>query len=342
MFELLKLLCETPGVSGSEKSVREIILNEIQDHSDCSVDRLGNIIAFKKGALRASTRLMLCAHMDEVGLIVTAVTEEGFLKFAPVGGIDPRVVLGRRVAFANGRAIGVIGTKAVHLQDAEEKKTSPPFDKLYIDIGALSREDALKYVSPGDTAVFDSDYVEFGDGYLKARALDDRAGCVILTELIKSNLTYDCWFAFTVQEEVGLRGAKTAAFAVKPEAALIIETTTAADIPYVDEYKKVCILGQGPVLGFMDNRTLYDRGLFELARSTAERKGIKSQIKQAVAGGNDAGAIHVSNDGVKTLAVSLPCRYLHSPCCVIKKEDAVETLKLVKELALSVAGGAVC
>jgi putative aminopeptidase FrvX len=342
MFDLLKRLCETPGVSGDEARVRDILLNEIKGHADCSVDRLGNIIAFKKGAQRPKTKLMVCAHMDEVGLIATAVTDEGFLKFTTVGGIDPRVILGRRVIFAKSGIRGVIGTKAVHLQQADERKTAPATDKLTIDIGALSREDTSLSVSPGDTAVFDSDYIEFGDGFIKARALDDRMGCAILIELIKSDLPYDCHFAFTVQEEVGLRGAKTAAFAIKPEAALVIETTTAADIPFVDDYKKVCYLGRGAVLGFMDNRTVYDRGLFAFARAVAAEKGIKSQVKQAVAGGNDAGSIHIANDGVKTLAISLPCRYLHSPSCVIKREDAVETLSLVKELATSVAGKVVC
>lgn len=342
MFDLLKRLCETPGVSGDEARVRDIILNEIKGHADCSIDRLGNIIVFKKGAQRPKTKLMICAHMDEVGLIATAVTKEGLLKFTTVGGIDPRVILGRRVILSKSGIRGVIGTKAVHLQQADERKTAPATDKLTIDIGALSQEDASLYVSPGDTAVFDSDFIEFGDGFIKARALDDRMGCAILTELIKSYLPYDCHFAFTVQEEVGLRGAKAAAYAIKPEAALVIEATTAADIPFVDDYKKVCYLGRGAVLGFMDNRTVYDRGLFALARSVAAEKGIKSQVKQAVAGGNDAGSIHIANDGVKTLAISLPCRYLHSPSCVIKRDDAVQTLRLVKELAASITEKAVC
>jgi putative aminopeptidase FrvX len=338
MLELLTRLCNAPGVSGDESSVAAIITSEIKGHAEYKIDNLGNIIVFKKGLSRPQTRLMLCAHMDEVGLIVTFITETGLLKFDTVGGIDPRVIIGRRIKLSKSSIAGVIATKAVHLQNAEERKVSPDVDKLYIDIGAISREDALKYVTLGDTAIFDSDFTEFGDGLIKARALDDRVGCTMLIELIKSELPFDCHFAFTVQEEVGLRGAKTATYAIKPDAALVLETTTAADIPFIDDHKKVCYLGRGPVLSFMDGRTIYDRGLFDLALTLAEENGIRCQVKQAVAGGNDSGAIHISNEGVRTLAVSLPCRYLHSPCCVIKYEDLLDTLKLVRELLPAIAG----
>lgn len=341
MFELLRKLCAAQGVSGMEKAVSSIILNEIEGYAEFSADRLGNIIVFKKGAARPKTRLMLCAHMDEVGLIVTYIGEEGLLHFAPVGGIDPRVVIGRRVVFQNGTN-GVIGTKPVHLQDDDEKKAVPGFEKLCIDIGASSREAALGAVSPGDTVVFDSEYVEFGEGFIKARALDDRAGCAALIELIKSDLPYDCHFAFTVQEEIGARGARAAAYTVQPEAAIVVEATTAADIPFVDDAKKVCSLGMGPVLSFMDHGTLYDRGLFKLALQKSRELGIPSQVKQAVAGGNDAGAIHTTAGGVKTLAVSLPCRYLHSPSCVIRREDAENTLRLLHGLAGAIAGNSLC
>ena len=167
-------------------------------------------------------------------------------------------------------------------------------------------------------------------------------GCAILVRLIREQLPYDCHFAFTVQEEIGLRGARTAAFAIAPEAAIIVETTTAADIAGVEDSHKVCRLGEGAVLSFMDNRTMYDRGFFELAQKVSAEKGIKSQVKQAVAGGNDAGAVHIANDGVRSLAVSLPCRYLHSPSCIIQSADALSTYNLVKELAAQTAGGALC
>lgn len=338
MLELLRKLCAIPGVSGSETPVAEYIRGEIGGAAQCRIDNMGNLIAFKKGAHRPRHRLMLCAHMDEVGLMVTFVNEQGLLKFAPVGGIDPRVILGRRVRIAKNGTPGVIATKAVHLQDAGERKTSPGIDKLYIDVGAQSQAEALACVQPGDTACFDSEFIQFGDGFIKARALDDRVGCAILLEVLRSDLPFDCTFAFTVQEEVGLRGAGPAAFGVQPDRAIVVESTTAADIPFVDEAQKVCFLGRGPVLSFMDGRTLYDRELFELARRTAEGKGIPCQVKQAVAGGNDAGAIHTAAGGIRTLAVSLPCRYLHSPACVIRRCDLDNSLRLVRELTGALAG----
>ncbi len=344
MLELLKELCLLPGVSGNEKPVSDYIINKISgiDGALYSVDRLGSIIVSKKGANRPKTRLMLSAHMDEVGLIVTNIGDTGMLKFTAVGGIDPRVVLGRRVKVGENGVLGVIGTKAVHLQNSDERKTAPDFDKLAIDIGVSSRKDALKFVKEGDTAVFDSEFVEFGDGFIKSKAIDDRVGCAILLELLSMSLLYDMTFAFNVQEEVGTRGAKATAFAVAPEAAIVVEATTAADVAFVPDEKKVCFVGRGPVLSFMDGRTVYDRGLYNLAMETAKEKGLPCQPKLAVAGGNDAGSIHLSREGVKPLAVSLPCRYLHSPSCVIKYEDALNTLKLVAEVSNRIAASPVC
>lgn len=334
MFDIFKELCELPGVSGNEKPVSDYITDKLKklEGVEYKVDRLGNVLVKKQGKKRPKTRLMLSAHMDEVGLIITNVDDSGMLKFTPVGGIDPRVVLGRRVKVGKNGVLGVIGTKAVHLQDDDERKSAPDFDKLLIDIGATSREDALKYVTAGDTAVFDSDFVSFGDGFVKSKAIDDRVGCAVLLEILSKELTYDIDVAFTVQEEVGTRGAAAAAFSVAPQAAIVVEATTAADVPSVPKEKKVCCLGKGPVISFMDGRTIYDRGLYDLAFEAAKDKGIPCQPKLAVAGGNDAGAIHMSRGGVKPLAVSLPCRYLHSPSCVIKYEDAENTLSLIAEL----------
>jgi endoglucanase len=186
--------------------------------------------------------------------------------------------------------------------------------------------------------VFDSDYIEVGDGLIKARALDDRAGCAVLISLIQSELEYDMTFTFTVQEELGSRGAKTAAFAVEPRAAVIVEATTAADIADVPEDGKVCFLKKGPVLSFMDGGAVYDRALYELAFETAAERGLPCQPKLAVAGGNNAAAVHVSKTGVRTLAVSVPCRYLHSGSCVIAKTDLYHTAALVKAAAEKIAG----
>lgn len=334
--QLLKELSLINGVSGCEDAVRDRIRAEIEPFAECRVDPMGNLIAFRKGAKSSGKTLMLSAHMDEVGLIIHSIDEDGYLSFSPVGGIDPRVLLGRSVKIGETAVHGVIGASPIHMLTSDERKQSPDFDKLKIEIGAKNREDAEKYVSLGDYACFDSDYVNFGEGFIKGKALDDRAGCAVLIELIKQDLPYDMLFAFTVQEEVGTRGAAAAAFGVRPDYALVVEATTAADIADVPAERQVCALRKGPVISFMDGHTIYDRGLYRLAFQVAEKHGLPCQTKAGISGGNDAGAIHMSREGVRTLAVSLPCRYLHSACCVIHKDDLKNTVELVKALSAEI------
>lgn len=333
MLELIKELCALSGISGREDSVREYIIEKIKDHAEYSVDALGNLLAFKKGRKPAKNKVMLDAHMDEVGMIVTGITSEGFLKFEKVGGINSKVIIGRSVKVGENAVNGVIGIKPVHLVDKDKEDVIPSADELYIDIGAASKEEAAKLVSFGDAVCFNSDFVEFGNGFIKAKALDDRVGCAILIEMIRSELEYDIWFSFSVQEEIGTRGAQTAAFNIAPDYAIVVETTTAADISGVKDENRVCICGKGGAVSFMDRSTIYNRALFDRAFEIAAEKGIACQPKTLVAGGNDAGAIHKSRGGVKVLTVSVPCRYLHSPVCVIKYSDAEESLKLIKAVA---------
>lgn len=333
MLELIKELSVLSGISGRENAVRDYIIEQIKDCAEYSVDPLGNLLVFKKGKNAAKNKVMLDAHMDEVGLIVTAITSEGFLRFTKVGGIDSRVILGRTVKVGEKAVNGVIGIKPVHLVDKKAESDIPKADDLYIDIGAKSKEEAAEYVRLGDSVWFESDFIGFGNGFVKSKALDDRAGCAILVEMIKSELEYDMWFSFSVQEEIGTRGAQTAAFTIAPDYAIAVETTTAADISGVKDEKRVCICGKGGTVSFMDRSTLYSKELFDKAFEIAERKNIPCQPKTMVAGGNDSGAIHKSRGGVKVLTVSIPCRYLHSPSCVIKFDDAKESLRLIKALA---------
>ncbi|MBR3593202.1 MAG: M42 family peptidase [Clostridia bacterium] len=332
MRNILRELCETNGASGRETAVRDRIIELIRDHCDYRVDALGNIIAFKKGEKAPEKRIMVDAHMDEVGFIATYITESGLINFATVGGINTECILSQRVVFENG-TVGVIGGKPTHLLSAEAKKKLPEVDSLYIDIGARDRAEAERYVSLGDTAVFCSPYTEQGD-IITARAIDDRAGCAALIKLLREDSVYDFYATFSVQEEVGTRGAATAAFAVAPDFCLCLEATTACDIEGAEGAKNVCFLNCGPIISFMDRGTLYDRELFNAANASA----IPHQIKTAVAGGNNSAAIHKSRDGVRTLAISTPCRYLHSASCMSSYSDIEGAYALAKEM-ISVIGG---
>ncbi len=321
MFDNLKVLCELNGTSGRENAVRDYIISQIDGKAEYSIDKLGNIIAFKKGMRTPKNKIMVDAHMDEVGFIITSIQSDGTLTFAEVGGIDPSVIIGRQVVVGDNALNGVVGARAVHNLSADEREKAPDTDSLYIDIGADNREEAEKYVKLGDNAYFVSEYCEFGNDVIKAKAIDDRFGCSVLIEMINSELLYDMYFTFTVQEEIGTRGAKTAAFSVNPDIAIVIEATTAADIDNVSDGKKVCSLGGGAVVSFMDRSTMYDRELYDIAFSQAKEKNIPCQTKTTVAGGNNSASIHTSRSGVKTIAVSAPCRYLHSPSCVVNKND---------------------
>ena len=332
MKELLKELCLADSVSGDESAVRELIISRIKDVCEYSVDNLGSVICFKKGKKAPGKKLMICAHMDEVGFIVTYIRPDGTLSFGNVGGIDPSVVIGRQVRVGKNRISGVVGSTAVHNLSKEQREKAPKTDSLYIDIGAVDRAEAEKYVSPGDCAYFDSEFIELGGSRIKSKALDDRAGCAIMIELLHEELEYDTYFVFNVQEEIGLRGATASAYSVAPDYAIVLETTTAADIDGAAGAKKVCEVGKGPVVSFMDRHTMYDKELYRLAFDIAKEQGIPCQTKTMIAGGNDAGAVHISGRGVRTMAVSLPCRYLHSPSCVIDTADFENSYKLVKNL----------
>lgn len=329
---MLKDLCLLNGTSGDEVRVRDYIINEIKEYSTYEVDNLGSIIAYKKGKKKPNKTVCINAHMDEVGFIITGITSDGYLRFAPVGGIDTKVCLDRAVTVGENRINGVIADKAYHLLEDSEKDKAPSFDKLLIDIGAKSETEAQSVVSLGDFAYFESDYTELGNGYIKAKALDDRIGCMLMIELIKSELEYDTVFCFNVQEEVGLRGSKCTSFAVGADISIVLEATTAGDLDGVTGADRVCVLGNGGVVSFMDNRTIYDRELYKLAMNTASENNIPVQTKTAVAGGNDAGSIQTSGKGSKVMALSLPCRYIHSPSSVVKKSDIDNTRKLLKEI----------
>lgn len=337
-LKVLKTLCTENGISGDECAIRDIIVSEISKFVDeYKIDRLGNIIAFKKGKNRAKSKLLISAHMDEVGFIVTNITENGYIKFTNVGGVENNVSCAKGVNIGKNNIKGVIGIKPIHLTEDDERKKFPSISDMYIDIGAKDKEQALNYVKLGDSIYFDSIFNDSGN-MIKSKALDDRAGCFLLIDLIKSEIPYDMYFSFVVQEEIGLRGAAVAAYSVNPDFAIVVESTTASDIPTVDEYKTICKLGNGAVIPFMDRLTIYDKELFKLAMDIANESNIKVQTKQAISGGNDAGAIHVSREGIRTICISLPCRYLHSAVSMICKDDLESSRNLLFKLSSKIAG----
>ncbi|MBR3803547.1 MAG: M42 family peptidase [Clostridia bacterium] len=332
MLEMIKELSLIGGPSGREENVRNYIISKLPSSVEYSVDAMGNLLVFVNGKKPAKNKVMLAAHMDEVGMIVTYITDDGLLKFSNVGGIETAALLGKRVKVGESEISGVIGVVPIHLRRGDDELKMPEKDALYIDVGADKKEQLESLVSLGDKIVFDSDCVEFGS-MLKGKALDDRAGCAVMLDMIIGGVEYDTWFAFTVQEEVGCRGAFAAAYNIKPDYAVVIETTTAADISGVSGEKQVCKLGEGAVIPFMDGASVYNLDLYKLAGRLAEEKGFKMQTKTVIAGGNDARAISNSTGGVKTLTVSFATRYLHSASCVISKDDVSQMSLAVKSIS---------
>ena len=331
MVELLKKLCELPGVSGDEGKVRDLLKEYVAPHvNEIKIDRIGNLIAYKKGK-SSNKKVMLAAHMDEVGFIIYNISDDGMLKFRTVGGIDPRILPSKRVKIGPEGIPGILGIKAIHLQEPSERKNAVKVKQMYIDIGAQNREQAQKLVKLGDYAVFDSEFVQFGQNNVKAKALDDRLGCAILAELVKQEFPFDLYACFTVQEEVGLRGAGVAAYQVEPDIAIVVEGTTCSDVADVDEHLHVTRLGRGPAISIADRASYGNKELVNKLIEAAKANNIPFQIKEGMFGGNDAGSIHVSRAGVATAVVSVPCRYIHSPSSVMNLDDYHNTFKLINE-----------
>lgn len=329
LLETLKKLCTLNGVSGLEDEVRAFLKAEAAPFAyEIITDNMGNLLVFKKGKKSPSKKLMLAAHMDEVGIIITAIFEDGCLGFDFVGGIDRRVVIGKRVNI-NGVS-GIIACKGAHFAKKAGEENVPKVEDLFVDIGACDGEEASKCISLGDVGSFNSLPIEFGDGFLKAKAIDDRIGCAVLLELLKEELEVDTWFAFTVQEEVGTRGAIVASYRLEPEIALIVEGTTASDLPGITGAKRICSPGQGVVIPFMDKGTIYDRELYSFATKLADTNGISWQTKQMIAGGTDASVIQRSRTGTKVLGIAAAIRNIHSPACVASIKDFEALHKLAR------------
>ena len=345
---LLQALSDARGVSGNEAAVREVILSAVKDQVDeHRVDTLGNLICLRKARHQAQGercphKVMVAAHMDEIGFIVTGVNGDGTLRFGKVGGIDDRVLLSKQVLVGQDSVPGVIGYRPIHLIPRAERERVAEASKLVIDIGATNKGGAEKLVKLGDYVSFRTTFEVFGESELRAakgKAFDDRAGCAVLTELLKEDYAFDLYAAFTAQEEVGLRGAKVAAYAINPEVALILEGTVCDDLPKKKDLSPVTEVGKGPVISFMDRSFIADRRLVKLLLDTATRLGIPHQLKQGAVGGTDAGAIHLTREGVPSAVVSVPVRYIHAPVSLLSLSDLDHTVHLVREALHTLEGG---
>ena len=326
---LLEKLCNASGPSGYEGDVRKIIKEQIAPYVDeIKVDNMGNIIAHKKGS---GKKVIVDAHMDEVGFIITGYNEDGTLNFYCLGGIAANIIPSKVVLIGENKIPGVIGYKPIHLQGAEERKKAVSYSDCCIDIGSNSKEETKGLVDLGEYVIFDTEFSEFGEGLYKGKAFDDRMGCAVLIEALKENYDCDIYGVFNVQEEVGERGAFVAAFNVKADIGIALEGTICADMPNVPKHLRATEVGKGPAISIMDRTSIFNSDIAREIMKLGDEKGIPYQQRRAIAGGNDAGAIIMSGEGAKVATISVPCRYIHSSVSVASKSDYENTVKLLIE-----------
>lgn len=325
MQELLKQLSEMYGPSGWERAVREFLRDAVSGlAAETRVDALGNLIVRAKAGTEGGRRVMLAAHMDEIGLVISHIDEKGFLRFGPVGGIFPLTMTGQRVRFASGR-IGVVG------REPGENRTEADLTKMYIDIGARDRAEAEKLVQVGDVVCMDRQFAA-ANGRVVGKAMDDRAGCAVLVETLRAltQSPHDVYAVFTTQEEVGLRGATTSAFAVAPDLAIAIDVTSTGDTP---EARPMAVeLGKGPAVKVMDAGMLAHAEVKDLLIRTAESHQIPYQREVLLAGSTDARAIQTSRGGVRAGTVSIPTRYVHTASEMVDMADMHNAVRLLVAL----------
>ncbi|MGB4337677.1 MAG: M42 family metallopeptidase [Bacillota bacterium] len=340
MKDLIKRLTEAYGPSGAEEQIREIIRAEVEPYaSEVTVDTLGNLVCKVKplsppeGA--EPKRIMVAAHMDEIGVMVSYVDDKGFIRFSTVGGLNPYVLMGQKVVFANG-TVGVFG--AERIEDIKDLK----FDKMFIDIGATSREEALAKVSIGDVAAMKREFSDL-DNRVTCKAMDDRIGCAVIIEAMKraKPQVHEVYWVFTVQEELGLRGARVGAYSVNPHVGIAVDVTGWGDTPECTPFNVV--LGGGAAVKAKDSSLIAHPRLKRLMVDVAEREGIKYQLEVLERGGTDAGAMQLTREGVPAGTISIPCRYVHTPCEMVDIGDVEACVSLlaavVDELASPSGGG---
>lgn len=326
MVELLEELSNLSGVSGNEGTVRDFIISRITPYADeISVDGIGSVIAFKKGNNSGRT-LLLSAHMDEVGFIISGITEDGFLKFKSVGKCDTRNIISKCVKI-NDSVDGIIGMKAIHLQKKDERESTVAVKDLFIDIGAKSKKAAQKRVKLGDYVSFTTKAFRLGNN-ICGKAIDGRAGCACLIELMKHEYDDDIYFVFTAQREVGMRGAFASVYDIKADAALVIEGTETADMYGVKDSEKSAELGKGVCISLVDEKAILNPQLTEKLKAALEKAKVDVQIKRRTDNLSDTGAVQQVMGGRITVSVALPVRYAHTPCVMTAETDINALLKV--------------
>ena len=330
----LKTLTEINAPAGHEQPIRRALLEELKAKGhNPYIDKMGNVIVVKEGNGPAPRkRVMVSAHMDEVGLIVTGHTDGGFLKVNQAGGIDPRVLISKRVLVGDDNIPGVIGAVAIHLQSAADRARVMGYRDIAVDIGAIDKKEAERKAPIGTYISFDTPYVEYGEGFACGKAFDDRVGCWTILRLLEEDLPCDLVAAFVSEEEVGCRGASGAAFAQEPDIGIVLEGTTCNDLGDIPEVSQVCKAGQGVAVSFMDGSSIANRDLFKKALEVGAKEGIAHQVKASVSGGNDGGVIQRAREGIPVVVLSVPCRYIHSPSTVVNLSDVESQFELCRAL----------
>ncbi len=331
--ENLEKLSNACGVTGRENEVKDLMIQLLKPYADeIQVDKMENVIAIKKGKAKAP-KIMLAAHMDEVGLMVKTITKDGFLQFSKMGGIDDRILPAQKVAVYTKKGIypGIIGSKPPHIQKEEERKKILAYDDLFIDVGAENKEDAAAMgIAIGDPVAFDIKYVKLGKDAVIGKAFDNRAGCITMVEALKLLKKTECTVCAvgTVQEEVGLRGAATAAFGVDPDLAIALDVTIAGDVPGVREFDTTVKMGKGPALTISDSGLITHPKVLRWLIETAEEEKIPFQIESGLLGSTDAARISMTRQGIPSGNISIATRYIHSPVGMLSIKDIENGAKL--------------
>ena len=332
-MELLKRLSEAAGVPGHEEEVRTLVKRELEGLVDeLRTDVLGNVIGLKRGAGDGQgKKVMLAAHMDEIGFIVKHIEKEGFLRIEPLGGFDPRVLLAQRVIVhtAEGDLPGAIGSKPVHILTEEERKKPVELKNLFVDLG-MAAEEVKRRVRVGDPVTLRQEFVEFGE-VVSGKALDDRVGLYVIIEALRRVREHKCdiYLVATTQEEVGLRGARVSGFEVSPDVAIAVDTTLACDVPGVGEAEQITKLGKGTAIKLKDSASISNPKLVRRLVELAEERGIKYQLEILPRGGTDAGVLQLTKEGVAAVTISVPARNVHTVVEMAHRDDIQASIELI-------------